>query len=231
VSDIQPTGAPEAPSHPRGITVSTMSPTDRIPEPLRRFLAEGGAVFRCDDGDWDVRIELETPGFLQRALPPNALIIANNGCGDYLFVMSRDEPDSKAESSRNPVFVYWHDEAAIREFKDDLCLLTNPPDPEPSKHPVVFYVDGATPVMLGDHVSARDLLFRKQGRVVYVPGVSRKNREFENGGLSWVGIRFDGGPVTGVIVDPESNKLKSGVRFHSRGTSTVREIGPHEALD
>lgn len=211
--------------------MTTNSTLDRIPEPLLRFLAEGGTTFRCDDGDWEVKIEQPAPDFLQRALPPSSLIIANNGCGDFLFVVCHYWHNSEPGSLRNPVFVYWHDEAEIREFKDDLSLLTNPPDPEPSKHAAVFYADGATQVMLGDHVSARDLLFRKTGRIVYIPGVSKRNREFEHGGLAWVGIRFEGGSITGALVDPESNKLKSGVRFHSRGTSAVSEIGPCEDLD
>ena len=211
--------------------MSANSTPDRVPEPLRRFLAEGGSTFRCDDGDWEVKIELPTSDFLQRELPPSSMIIANNGCGDVLFVIGHDASAAEPGSLRNPVFVYWHDEAEIREFKDDLSLLTNPPDPEPSRHAAVLYADGATQVMLGDHVSGRDLFLRKAGRVVYVPGVSKRNREFEHGGLTWVGIRFEGGSMTGALVDPESNQLKSGVRFHSRGTSVVSEIGPHEDLD
>jgi hypothetical protein len=216
---------------PTGVIMSTESFNNRIPEPLRRFLAEGGATFRCDDGDWEVKIEPEMSDFLRKALPQDSLIIANNGCGDFLFVASSDSSDSEVGSSRNPVFVYWHDEAQISEFTDDLRLLTNPPEPEPSEHAAVFFSDGATSVMLGDHVSARDFLFRKEGRVVYVPGVSRRNREFEHGGLSWVGIRFQGGSVTGTAVDPESNKLKRSVRFQARGTTPVQEIGPYEDLD
>jgi hypothetical protein len=63
--------------------MSTISLEDRIPEPLSRFLAEGGATFRCEDGDWEVKIELPTPDCLHKALPQNSLISANNGCGDY----------------------------------------------------------------------------------------------------------------------------------------------------
>jgi hypothetical protein len=61
--------------------------------------------------------------------------------------------------------------------------------------------------------------------------MSKRNRELEHSGLAWVGIRFERGSVTGTIVDPESNKLKRGVRFLSRGTTTVSEIGPNEDLD
>ena len=108
-------------SVPSGITVPN-STLDRIPEPLLRLLAEGGTTFRCYDGDWEVKIELPASGSMRRALPPSSLIIANNGCGDFLFVICRDSPNSEPGSSRDPVFVYWHDEAEIREFKDDLSV-------------------------------------------------------------------------------------------------------------
>jgi hypothetical protein len=211
--------------------VTKVSATDKIPEPLRRFIAEGGSTFRCDDGDWEVNIEFPPHAILQRELPPNSLIIANNGCGDYLFLTSQDASDSEAGSFGNRVFVFWHEGAEIEQFSDDIRMLTDPHDPTPSNRGTVFYADGGTQVMLGDHVSARDLVFRKEGRIVYVPGLSRRNREFEHGGLCWVGIRFEGGAITGVIVDPDSNRLKRGVRFLSRSTSKFREIGPHENLD
>lgn len=204
---------------------------ERIPEPLRRFMAEGGSTFRCDDGDWDVNIEFPPPAFLQGELPPHSLIIANNGCGDYLFLTSQDASESEPGSFGSQVFVYWHEGAEIEQFNDDLRMLTDLPDALPSNHATVFYSDGVTQVELGDHVSARDLFLRKQGRVVYVPGMSRKNREFEHGGLAWVGIRFQGGTMTGAFVDPVSSCLKKSVRFFSRSTSMVKEIGPHENLD
>jgi hypothetical protein len=211
--------------------VTEASARDRIPEPLRSFLAGGSSTFRCEDVDWDVQVEDPAPAFLQDRLPPNALIIANNGCGDYLFLKSGEESSAETIRAMTPVFVYRHEGPEIEEFADDLLTLTNPPPPTASSHPTVFYADGSTRVMIGDHVSARDLLFRKEGRVVYLPGVSKKNREFEHGGLAWVGIRFASGSVAGAIVDPEAFRLKKGVRFLSRGTSEVAEIRPLEDLD
>ncbi len=210
--------------------MTVTSATERIPEPLHRFIAQGGAVFRCDDGDWEVGIEFPPPAFLQRALSPDSLIIANNGCGDYLFLKSRVAPNSEPGSFENRVFVYRHEGAEIEQFSDDLEMLTHPPASIPSDHSTVFYADGAVEVRLGDHVSARNLFFRKEGRVVYVPGVSRRNREFEHGGLLWVGIRFEGGSVTGVFVDPNSLCLKKSLRFLSRSTSGIEEIDPLESL-
>ena len=211
--------------------MTDISAIERIPEPLRRFLEEGGSAFRCDDGDWEVNIEFPPPAFLRDELPENSLIVANNGCGDYLFLTGQDTCGSEPVSFRNQVFVYWHEGTEIEEFCDDLRMLTHRPDPVPSNHATVFYADGTTRVIPGDHVSARDLLFRKEGRVVYVPGVSRRNREFEHDGLSWVGIRFKGGAITGAFVDPDSWRMKKSVRFLSRATSKVKEIGPYENLD
>lgn len=208
-----------------------MSAATKIPEPLRRFIAEGGSTFRCDDGDWEVSIELPVPIFLQNRLPRNSVIIANNGCGDYLFLTSQNVSTSEPDSLEDRVLVYWHETGEIDQFSPDVRMLTDPPYPMPSDYPIVFYSDGTTQVIPGDHVSARDLLFRKEGRVAYVPGVSKRNRELEHGGLSWVGIRFERGSVTGVLVDPDSGCLKKSVRFLCRATSKFEEIGPDENLD
>jgi hypothetical protein len=206
--------------------MTVLSDNDTIPEPLRGFIARGGSVFRGDEDDWEVSIETPVPRYLEGVLPRHALIIANNGCGDLLFL---EGTESKYFGDR--VFVYWHEGATIEPFADHLRDLTDPSDPVPSSHGPVFYADSKTPVMIGDHVSARDMLFRKQGRVVYVPGVSRKNRELEHGGLTWVAIRFQGGGITGTLVDPDSGCLRKSIRFLSRAMSEVEEIGPYEDLD
>jgi hypothetical protein len=207
--------------------MSESTSQDSIPGPLRRFIDRGDSVFRCEDGDWDVEIEHPPPKFLLDVLPDDAVIIANNGCGDYLFL--RNEGDSTA--STYPVFVFWHEGAQIEEFSNNLTELTDPPEPVPSDHPEVFYSDGSTQILIGDHVSARDILFRKDGRIVYVPGISKRNWEFEHGGLTWVGIRFESGSVTGIFVDPDSKLIKKSVRFISRSKSDIEEIGPYEDLE
>lgn len=79
--------------------------------------------------------------------------------------------------------MYWHEGTHIEESSDDLLKLTDPPQPGPSDHPDALYADGSTQVSIGDHVTARNILFRKDGRVAYVPGISKRNREFEHGGL------------------------------------------------
>ena len=51
------------------------------------------------------------------------------------------------------------------------------------------YFDGNTDVQLGDRVALRVLFRKRVGRVVYVPGVSTFNPEFEYNGMN--GSAFD----------------------------------------
>jgi hypothetical protein len=65
------------------------------------------------------------------------------------------------------------------------------PNAESSEKPVRYF-DGITEVRLGDRVMAKVwFLWKKRGRVVYLPGVSQKNGEFEHHGLRWVAIESD----------------------------------------
>lgn len=81
---------------------------------------------------------------------------------------------------------------------------------------------------MGDRVETRFWLlfyrFRKRGRVVYIPGLSQANHEFEHGGLKWVGIKPDDDPaVIGELVDPKTGQLLERVRFLSRDQSALPE--------
>ena len=204
---------------------------EALPESLREFIAAGKTLFRCEDGDWEAAIEYPVPAYLQKHLASNSVIIANNGCGDFLFLTGAEAKEHGASSYGTKVLVYWHEGPEIETFADDLASLTNPPEPIPSDHGPVYYSDGATQVLIGDHVYARDILFRYEARVVYVPGVSKRNRELEHGGLAWVGIRFESGSMTGVLVEPETFCLKKSVKFLSRATSEVEEIDPYDDLE
>jgi hypothetical protein len=82
--------------------------------------------------------------------------------------------------------------------------------------PQIVYSDGTTSVELGDQVSARHLLRRRAGRVMYVPGVSNRVGSFEHHGLTWVGIAFPTGTVIGSVVDPETSRLQPNVHFLCR---------------
>jgi hypothetical protein len=208
-----------------------MPAIEGFPEALRRFIERGDTLFRCDDGDWDVEIEHPPPAHMQKYLPPDAVLIAQNGCGDNLFLTRQEADGATPGSFGDRVYVYRHEGPEIETFSEDLSLLTDPLPPQPTDHPDILYADGVTQVMLGDHISARDLLFRKEGRVVYVPGISKKNRELEHDGLTWIGIRFKGGSISGAVVDPETSCLKKSVRFLARSDSEVEEIGPYEDFD
>jgi hypothetical protein len=202
-----------------------------LPESLKEFIASGKKTFRCDDGDWKVAIEHPTPTYTKKHLPTNSLIIANNECGDILFLKSVHAQDNDISIYGTKVYVYWHEGPGIEIFAEDLSSLTNPADPIPSDQGPVYYSDGATQILVGDHVNARNILFRHEGRVVYVPGISKRNRELEHGGLAWVGIRFESGSLTGTLVDPETFCLKKSVKFLSRATTAVEEIDPYDDLE
>jgi hypothetical protein len=61
-------------------------------------------------------------------------------------------------------------------------------------------------------------MFRKRlGVVNYVPGISAVHPEMEHGGLYWVGITFDNGTFTGVLVDPDMGCTLKKLILLSRG--------------
>lgn len=91
----------------------------------------------------------------------------------------------------------------------------------------VTYRGGSPEVQLGDRVKARLwLLFPKNGRVVYVPGISQRHPEFERDGLEWVVVKCDDGTVFGEVVDPKTGSLLKNLVFISRDLSSADEIKP-----
>jgi len=97
----------------------------------------------------------------------------------------------------------------------------------------VFYGDGATQVLPGDHVEMRvwaHLFTKESGVVTYVPGISKLHREMEHGGLAWAGIRLGDGTVVGSVVDPNTRRLKKGIKFVCRGEPT-EELRPGQPLE
>jgi hypothetical protein len=95
----------------------------RTPKELERFVDAGGTTLHCADGDWDLNINL-----LVRELPKDSFVIAENGCGDYLFLKTKNgKPGEK-------VFVYWHEENRSEEFAKDLgTLVKGVPVEEPKR--------------------------------------------------------------------------------------------------
>lgn len=101
-------------------------------------------------------------------------------------------------------------------------------------HQLVVYSDGITAVRPGDVVTCRAWiwLFRKKvGRVVYVPGISRRHGGMEHGGMSWIGTKFDDGTVIGTAVDPETKILRKSVQFVRRADGPVEQLEPGTELE
>jgi hypothetical protein len=73
-------------------------------------------------------------------------------------------------------------------------------------------------VCLGDRVEISVWFRRRTGRVVYLPGTSPHNSEFEYGGLRWVAIRTEK-MIIGNLVDPRTEVLKKKVKFTGRDDS------------
>ena len=91
----------------------------------------------------------------------------------------------------------------------------------------VMYAEGDHEVLLGDSVSI-DLWFRRRkGRVVYVPGVSAVNTEFEYNGTRWVGIRLANNNLVATPVLSKTGALKKKIRFIRRDSSPCDLIAPN----
>ena len=199
-----------------------------IPPVLESFIESGGTSVSTDDDDWEIRFESPSSAVVKKGVPANALIFAENGYGDFMYLLVNPASDSTFDDT---VYVYWHEEGRSEVLAGKLNGLLYPPEPTPSKQKTIYYYGGKIEVKLGDEVSARDLFFRRTGRVVYLPGVSKKNREFEYGGLTEVGIRFSHGSMTATVVDPNTSWLKKSVRFIGRSDSTFEEIKPNERFE
>jgi hypothetical protein len=90
----------------------------------------------------------------------------------------------------------------------------------------VKYADGVTDVQLGDR-AALSIWFRlRAGRVVYVPGVSPLNPEFEYNGMRWVGIRLEDRSLVATPVLARTETLKPKVKFIDRDSSPCELITP-----
>jgi hypothetical protein len=199
-----------------------------LPGSLREFLSSGKRKIEADNGDWTVEVKIP-PNYLAKPLPAGAVLIASNGLGDHLF-LTPETTNPPAFSRR--VHAYWHEEGpGIEVFAEDLELLLNPPPPAVTQRSVVLYSDGQTPVQLGDEVSARSFLVRRPARVIYVPGVSKKNREMEHHGLCWVCLQFASGGRTGRVVDPKNSRLGKSIRFVKRSADPFDELRPDERFE
>jgi hypothetical protein len=195
---------------------------EALPAALQQFIQRGGTFLQTDDDDWEVEVETP-PGYLAKSLPTRAVLIAGNGLGDHLFLVPVPE---RPETLSPQLHVFWHEGAKMELFEQALSDLTDPPPPTPSKVPPVLYADGVTPVLLGDEVIDKFLFFKRRGRVTYVPGISRKHRELEHGGLTYVAITIRNGRFIGRFVDPETSRLQRNVILVERSDRTDDAITP-----
>ena len=79
------------------------------------------------------------------------------------------------------------------------------------------YYAGKVAIELGDRVECRGLFRTRRGCVNYVPGISAVHPEMEHGGLYWVGVSFDNGTFSGILIDPDTGCAQKKLRFVERG--------------
>jgi hypothetical protein len=98
----------------------------------------------------------------------------------------------------------------------------------------VRYFDGSTDVHLGDRVALKLFFKERTGRVVYVPGISAFNAEFEYDGMKWVGVRLDDRSLVATPILTKTGSLKKKIKFIGRDsspceliTSSSREFEEH----
>jgi len=81
------------------------------------------------------------------------------------------------------------------------------------------YFDGDREVQLGDRVTLKVLFRQRVGRIVYVPGISVFNPEFEYNGMKWVGIRLEDRSLVATPVLTATGNLKKKIKFIERDNS------------
>lgn len=95
--------------------------------------------------------------------------------------------------------------------------------------PICYHANNVE-VCLGDHVEARVwCIWKRRGRIVYVPGRSKLHKEMEHDGLLWVGVQCPGMLVS-IVVEPDSFLVKQGLVFIKRDSTGYREIQPEDPL-
>ncbi|MCA9233194.1 MAG: hypothetical protein KDA57_21285 [Planctomycetales bacterium] len=84
--------------------------------------------------------------------------------------------------------------------------------------------DNGEDVNLGDFVSYQSSLLWwrwKPGRLSYLPGTSTIHPEMEHDGLKWVGVSGVDGTFRGVLIEPDTQRVRKGVRFVGRCDGTT----------
>ncbi len=195
-----------------------------LPSMLQKFIDENNRTIVTQDGEWEIHMDAES-AFDSKVIPDDAFLIANNGFGDSLFLLPSE---SNLQELDTKIYVFWHEENKFELFNDDINNLLLSSREKPSDHSIIYYFGGEVEVKLGDEISARDLVFRKKGRVAYVPGISPINRELERDRMAWIGIRFEGGTMGGAYIEHENNWVKKSVKYIGRSDAEFDPIKPDE---
>ena len=81
-------------------------------------------------------------------------------------------------------------------------------------------------VKVGDYVHFRiwaELwLYKRKGRVMFVPGISPRNESLEYNSLKWVSVRYAGDTETAFVVHPVSG-VTMGIHFVHRTDDLLKE--------
>lgn len=93
--------------------------TPKLPSELAAFIKQDHTTFHCEDGDWELRIEAKENSEYGDDLPARSTVIAENGCGDCLFLKT-----SPAGKIVPQVYVYWHEEERDEVFVKTVKELT-----------------------------------------------------------------------------------------------------------
>lgn len=193
---------------------------DDLPKILIQAQQKGIEYFMSEDYEW--KLEIEKPDFVEVLVGCPVLIFANNGYGDNLFLKKK----STGMGFDEEVFEFLHDGTEIHHIHESLEILLGLKDRPPSNdnYPKAIYETGES-VQLGDHVQIKVWAeFWKgwqNGTVNYVPGKSNKNPEFESNGLKWVAITIKNGQICPMVAH-ESGKLKN-VKFSGRNSKNNNE--------
>ena len=83
------------------------------------------------------------------------------------------------------------------------------------------YHEAKVAIKLGDRIEYRGIFRKRRGVVNYVPGISAVHPEMEHGGLHRVGIAFDNGTFSGVLVDPDTGSTLKKLFILNRGDASA----------
>lgn len=95
----------------------------KLPPELESFIEAGNTTLSCEDGDWDLHIVPREESPFRNELPSRSIMIAENGCGDCLFLKT-----SPGRKVGHKVFVFWHEEDRCEGFANHVKELTTPFD-------------------------------------------------------------------------------------------------------